>query len=411
MASREVVKNSIRNLLDMTFLDDKTTAAPSVLGTAVSTVCNLSCPHCMRESLGVRENEFMDFDAWVAHRDELKFSRRISLYGLGEPFLHPRFFDFVKVCKEEGVEVSTSTHGMSLTSEVREKIIDLGIDELNISMEAADKELFEKLRAGAIFETVVEQVTALAELKKSRGTQLPLIVIHMTIMEENIGQIEPIVRLAHRMGAQAISFSNVVIYKAADAARNVFGTPEFQACLDRARRLSLKLGLPMRFWRQKPTGWEESDYCPETSYGCPMLWSDQIIERDGHMKLCCYIEESIADVFESGPAAAFNCDEIRSQRRALMEGRVRTECQGCVYLRERSPFWIQTKIDDAARRTRDDPSLSDEDRRELSREIVDVQKKKDALFPRHQYGQSDLESVASPTLEPAAVSEADLPVY
>lgn len=94
-----------------------------------------------------------------------------------------------------------------------------------------------------------------------------------------------------------------------------------------------------------------------------------------------------------------------------MEGRVRTECQGCVYLRERSPFWIQTKIDDAARRTRDDPTLTEEDRRELSREIVDVQKKKDALFPRHKYGQSDLESVASPTLEPAAVSEADLPVY
>src|SRR6185295_17301426 len=104
MPARETTRNSILNLLDLTFLNERTLAAPSVYGTAVSTVCNLHCPHCLRESLGIQENAFMSLEKLAEHREDLKTARRISLFGLGEPFLHPKFFEFDGMFKEMGLE-------------------------------------------------------------------------------------------------------------------------------------------------------------------------------------------------------------------------------------------------------------------------------------------------------------------
>lgn len=410
MSQRDRSKNAVLNLLDLTFLSDDALAAPSLYGTAVSTVCDLACPHCMRESLGIRENRFMDFDQFAAHREELKAARRVSLYGLGEPFLHPRFFDFARMCKELGVEVMTSTHGMSLTPEVREKVVELALHEVNISMDGTDKKIFEETRVNAIFETVVENVTALSELKKQRGVELPAINLNMTIMRKNLHQVPDFLRLAKQVGAQSVTFSSIVIYKEADADSNVLDTPEFEKQMEEARRLSEKFKIPMSFWRQKPVGWQPDFHDPNAAYGCVFLWSNQIIERDGLMKLCCYIEEDIVNVFDMGPRAAFNSEPLRKERRLLMEGRVRPECQGCLYLRERSPSWMQALINQATQKTMEDPDLTADDRRELIEVIARVQAKKDALFPRHAHRKLEFASAASSEGD-ASQPVADIPIY
>lgn len=385
MASSEAIKNGIRNMLDLTFLEDRARARPSVQSVAVSSVCDLKCPHCMRESLGVRENQFMDFDRLAAHAEELKTARRITLFGLGEPFLHPRFFDFLALAKSLGVWVSTSTHGMSLKPEVREKILESGLDELNISMDGADKVIFDELRVGAEFNTVVANVTAMAELRNSRGIKAPVMNVNMTVMRRNLHQVPLMVRLAKQMGAESVSFSSGVVYKQQDADTSVVDTPEFEETMEAGRRLAERLGIGMSFWRQKPFGWLPDAYDPGSSYGCVVLWSDQIIDRDGMVKMCCYIEEDAADAFKLGPVAAFNADPVAKQRRALMEGRVRNECQGCMYLRERTPSWIQAHLNEAMRRTTTDDGLNENDRKELLAEISAYQARKDDLFPLHRF--------------------------
>ncbi len=153
--TREQAFNRVLELLDMTFLDDALLQRPACYGIAVTTLCNLRCPYCVREAAGMKENKHMDFEALARQIGDIRTARRVSLFGLGEPFLHPRFFDFVKLCKDAGVYVATSTHGMSLRQEAREKLVELGLDELNISMDATEKKLFEALRLGANFERVV----------------------------------------------------------------------------------------------------------------------------------------------------------------------------------------------------------------------------------------------------------------
>lgn len=358
-------------------------ASPSIYGTAISTVCNLKCPHCLRESLGIRENEFMQLEKLAEHSEDLGAARRVSLFGLGEPFLHPRFFEFMAVFKGLGLEVSTSSHGMSLKPEVRAKILDSGLDDITISMDGADKKIFEETRVNAIYETVVENVSALIRERNARGLKKPEVTINMAVMRKNLHQVPDLVRLAHRMGADACTFSSVVVYKAADEHMNVSEDPSFERNMEKARSLAKKLGITMTFWRQKPLWWEPDFFIPNSSYGCGQLWSTEIIEPDGSMKLCCYIEEDVGNAFEMGLAEAFNCDGIRRERRRLMEGNVRPECQGCLYLRERSPSLIQGMINEAMKLIHLDPELTEEDRAELLRTADRVQREKDALYPLH----------------------------
>ncbi len=382
--TRQQVINRVHELMDLTFLDDTLIQAPAVYGTAVSTTCNLKCPFCMRESLGIRENKHMDFDAFAEHIDQLRAARRVSLFGLGEPFLHPRFFDFVALLKEAQVYVATSTHGMSLTPDVRERLVEIGLDELNISIDATTKDLFERLRKGAIFETVVEQVTALSELKRARNAPLPVLNVNMTVHAHNVDQVPDMVRLAHRMGCQSVSYSSAVVYKPEDEAINVLDTPVFERRLEQARLLALKLGLSMLFWRQKSVGYRPEVHQSGTAYGCGQLNSTIIVERNGRIKTCCYIEEYQGDAFADGPAAAFNSEGMRRERRNLIAGRVRTECQGCVFLRERTPYWIQAHLNEAARLVNGDDRLTDDDRTTLRLLIERYERRKQELYPDHR---------------------------
>jgi MoaA/NifB/PqqE/SkfB family radical SAM enzyme len=384
LKTRQQVINRVLELLDVTFLDDTLLQKPACFGVAVTTLCNLRCPYCVREALGAKENMHMDFDAFARQIKDIKTARRVALFGLGEPFLNPRFFDFVKLCKDAGVYVATSTHGMSLKPEVRERLIELQLDELNISMDATEKKLFEALRLGANFDTVVEQVTALAELKRARGAANPMIAINMVLHARNVEQAPEMIKLASKMGCQSVSFSSAVIYHPEDEAINVLDTPRLEKALEAARRMGQRLGVEMFFRRQKAMGSRPDIYHTGASYGCGQLNSTMIVERNGKMKTCCYIEEYQGDAFGEGLAAAFNNESMRGLRRDLMEGRVRPECQGCVFLRERTPFWIQGNLNEAARITESNELLTDDDRGKLRELISDSERMKEAIYPEHK---------------------------
>jgi len=66
-----------------------------------------------------------------------------------------------------------------------------------------------------------------------------------------------------------------------------------------------------------------------------------------------------------------------------MEGHVRIECLGCLYLRERTPFWIQGKLIEAGRIVETNPLLTEDDRGELKQLIEETGAKKQALYPNH----------------------------
>lgn len=325
--------NDVLAMLDQTYLAETMAGRPTHYDMNVSVVCNIKCPFCPRQTLteevvsGFMKPEH--FEPVVPH---FETSHRTGLYGLGEPFLHKKFFDFLAAAKSRGSYCMTSTHGMSLTPENIEKILDSGLDELCVSMDGATRRTFNFLRDGADFDTVTRNVRALTSRRWERGQTKPLINVATAVSKYNVWQMSAMVKLAHSLGADRITFSNLVLDKVEHAHVSIVGTRVFRFNLWRAIRTAERLQFPCTYYRQKPLPWLKEwapEPSPEMRFGCPTLWRAVIVERDGNIKPCCYMNTTFGNTAARSIPEALNGPEARALRRTFLDGNYEKACKGC----------------------------------------------------------------------------------
>lgn len=142
---------------------------PVHLAIEPTNACNLSCVFCARHLVSYyKEFGFMDFDMYKKIIDEgvQKGLRSVKLIRGGEGLLHPRFADMIKYAREKGiVDIMFNTNAMLMTSEKAIEIINAKPDLVIFSVDSPEKESFERLRRGAIFEQVEENVKNFISLK------------------------------------------------------------------------------------------------------------------------------------------------------------------------------------------------------------------------------------------------------
>lgn len=113
-----------------------------------SSVCNFNCKFCMNKY--IPEPKFMSYAVYlklIKDLDEFeKPVKVIRLYGLGEPMLNQHFIDMVTVAKKSSkvLAVDTTTNGSKLSIDYNKKLIDSGIDRINISIEGMNSSQYKK---------------------------------------------------------------------------------------------------------------------------------------------------------------------------------------------------------------------------------------------------------------------------
>lgn len=117
--------------------------------------CNLRCPHC---SLLHEKHEFMDMTTLKQVLGALAGAREdllVALYLGGEPVLHPEFVALVAATRRAGFgKIRVHTNGSIHRLGLWEMAFDAGLSSVFFSVDGADPEDFERMRAPAKFETV-----------------------------------------------------------------------------------------------------------------------------------------------------------------------------------------------------------------------------------------------------------------
>jgi MoaA/NifB/PqqE/SkfB family radical SAM enzyme len=118
-----------------------------------SSACNFQCGFCPtadRELMkSIRKVGFIEFDLYRKIIDDLrefdKPLKALRLYIDGEPLLNPRFADMVRLAKRSGCvyRVDTTTNASRLTPELSSRIIDAGIDQINVSIYGMNAEQYQ----------------------------------------------------------------------------------------------------------------------------------------------------------------------------------------------------------------------------------------------------------------------------
>ena len=167
--------------------------------------CNLSCPMCPRHSYTF-DNENMDLELYrkiVSDcRDYVEF---VWPYGIGEPLMHPRIFDMIRITREAGIRTGLSTNATLLDSERADCLLDSGLDYLIIAFDGASKETYEKYRLGAMFEKTFDNIKAFLEKKRVRESRVH-VVVQMVVLKDNVSEIPQFRNLWSMPGVDEIRF-------------------------------------------------------------------------------------------------------------------------------------------------------------------------------------------------------------
>jgi radical SAM protein with 4Fe4S-binding SPASM domain len=361
---------------------------PLELQVEVTAACNLRCRMCLvghREPIGRLEGS-LDIDRFARLLDALPGLQTVTLQGLGEPLLAPRLADLVAMAKGRGIAVGFNTNGTLLDARHRRLLIDLGVDWVHVSVDAANPAVFEAIRPGASFERIVANLRALV---RERGVQgPPRVQLNAVLMRRTLPELVPLVRLAadvgvDRLWAQQLShdlrdvagrpdFASLRAFTAAESLWSdaadadphtaVDGRPDAAVVVAEARALAGELGLDVRLPRvadvagrageadretadrlsgpSPDASGQDAGAGPSTTEGqaldelpCDWPWRSAYVRHDGKVQPCCMLmggdRAILGDVQAGGFAAVWGGSDYEAFRDGLATGAPPSVCRGC----------------------------------------------------------------------------------
>lgn len=169
-----------------------------------TTRCNLRCIQCGRSMI---DEPTGDMSREVFKRIEplLKHLSEVRLFGYGETFLHPDFDYMLKRCREAGTMISITTNGTLLNPGRCRLLVESGVYEIILSIDAADPELFNQIRRGANFGSVIKNIRCLNKVKTEHKSSHPRLSFQMVGMKMNIHELPPVIRLAASLNIRVVT--------------------------------------------------------------------------------------------------------------------------------------------------------------------------------------------------------------
>jgi len=156
--------------------------------------CNLQCVMCPQKTLTRPKGE-MSFEIFKKIVDEIASvnpSTRLWFAIMGEALLlKDKFVTMVRYAKEKGiVSTNLNTNACLLTPELSDMLIDAGLDEIIIGLDAFTGETYKKIRIGGDFEKTLSNIMYLIDAKKRKHSDKPHVLLQYIIMDENEHEVE-----------------------------------------------------------------------------------------------------------------------------------------------------------------------------------------------------------------------------
>lgn len=155
---------------------------PTWIHLETTNYCNANCYFCPRTGLK-RGYGYMEMSLFQKAVDEIGLygTNRLTLHLLGEPLLHPEQFDMVAYAKtkEKIRRVEFSTNGGLLNEKNIQRILDSELDVINVAMDGATAETYERARKGLKFERTVQNLIDLIEAVDASEKKQPRILIQV----------------------------------------------------------------------------------------------------------------------------------------------------------------------------------------------------------------------------------------
>lgn len=148
----------------------------------LTNVCNLNCVFCPK-SVMTRPYGYMDKELAkrvIAEIASNRLCEKITFHVMGEPTLHPHFFEILEYALAENVKVGLTTNGTTLGGDIGKRLLEYNLHQVDISFQTPDEESFSLRRSGSLtFERYQDSIMTFFQ---SYHTRYPEAIFKFRIM-------------------------------------------------------------------------------------------------------------------------------------------------------------------------------------------------------------------------------------
>ena len=324
--------------------DSHAAAMPVCLYLEVTNRCNLLCETCPRTFEALEPPADMSMDLFRRIVDQVPNVCRVVLHGVGEPMLVKHLPDMIRYLKARGTHVLFNTNGTLLAPKKHREIMDTGLDELRVSLDAAEAATFLKVRGKDMFDRIVRNVAAFTNLQAALGTGKPVVSLWLTGLKETVDQLPEFVRLAARIGVKEVHLQRLVFDEAgfglAQLGNSLFEQTraDEEAVIADAQAIGQALGVVLDASGATEPGLSLKRATDDKPWAtCRRPWSLMYFTAHGRALPCCiapfsargYENYTLGDATQQTLREIWNSPAYRSFRTGLIGDQPPKPCQGC----------------------------------------------------------------------------------
>ncbi len=319
---------------------------PVCLYLEVTNRCNLLCTTCPRTYEELEPPADMSWDLFISIVDQAPGLARAVLHGVGEPMLVANLPRMVRYLKDRSVYVLFNTNGTVLSERNGRALIDAGLDELRVSLDASNRESFKAIRGRDYFGRIIRNVRALRALQEREGHVKPQVSVWLTGLKETVEELPAFVKVAAEAGVKEVYLQRLVFFTEAaigkaqpDQALFERLTQEESAYLRQAEDLARSLGITFSAsGAASEPGLSLKASCDGSPWSlCRRPWSLMYFTANGRALPCCIapFSQHGYDNYTLGHAGQQSLQEIwngpayRDFRTALLSDKPPKACANC----------------------------------------------------------------------------------
>ncbi|MBI2252969.1 MAG: radical SAM protein [Armatimonadetes bacterium] len=215
-------------------------SAPLKAHFSITYLCELKCRHCSQNIKSSQNNELSleEIKKLIDHLREIGVLE-ISLGG-GDPFLRKDLIEIISYARNKGLNVSLSATGIFVSRALAKKLSELKLKSLRISFDGSTEKSYDYFRGKGTYRKAMRGIKILREV-----LECPLI-IHSTIMKQNITELTSLLRIAQKLQANLWTIDFVKPLGGAKNFPQIFLTQEEVAgAINFLKRLRENTSLPI----------------------------------------------------------------------------------------------------------------------------------------------------------------------
>lgn len=276
--------------------------------------CNLNCVMCFRKTLPHR-NRYMSFSEFCIILDHLPKIMMWSPHGYNEPLLHPRLYDFIREGNHRRIRCNLVTNGVRLTPNVTDRLVELAVCKITVSIEAIGKE-YDRIRFPAHYPTILNHLKYLKQVRENYNLSVSLASV---IWKNNLDQIPALIGLAEELNFP-ISFWDI-------GYTHDFG--------ESVKENSVRFNVIKFLDKYQDHPLVNFSLQPKAKRTCTLPWSDVYVDVIGDVYPCTdNIHYRLGNLLLNSIGEIFNSQKAQEFRRLSYTGQ-NENCRECISWRDK----------------------------------------------------------------------------